>query len=78
MAAAVVPAPPWWTAARHAGKIAAWFTALTIFTWSKWSYSDKSLGPEQTSRRAFNFADTAINIPTMSAGGGIGVLPKPK
>ena len=35
MPAAVVPAPPWWTTARQAGKTAAWFTAPTTFMWSK-------------------------------------------
>jgi hypothetical protein len=29
MPAAVVPAPPWWTTARQAGKTAEWFTAPT-------------------------------------------------
>ena len=32
--AEVVPAPPWWTTARHMGKTAAWLTARTTLTWS--------------------------------------------
>jgi len=52
MPAAVVPAPPWWTTARQAGKMAAWFTALTTLTWSKCSMWEKLLGPEQINARS--------------------------
>ncbi len=76
--AAVVPAPPWWTTARQAGKIAAWLIAGTTLTWSKCSTWVKSLGPEQINTRSPNCAQAVLMMAPMSAEGVIGVLPRPK
>ena len=78
MPAAVVPAPPWWTTARQAGKTAAWFTAFTILTWSPCGMSVKSLAPPQIKARSPNCAQAAPIMATVSAAAAIGVLPKPK
>ena len=57
--AAVVPAPPWCTTARQAGKVAAKLTVLTTLTWSDWPWA-KSVPAEQTSARSPSSAQAAL------------------
>ena len=76
--AAVVPAPPWCTTARQAGKPAAKSIAPTTLTCSKWGTWPKSVPAEQTNARSPNCAQAVLIMATVSAGDSIGMLPKPK
>ena len=73
-----VPAPPWCTDARQAGKMAAWFTSPTTLTWSYCGMLLNSLTPAQIKARSPNCAQTWLIILIVSEGDSIGMLPKPK
>ena len=77
MPAAVVPAPPWWTTARHAGKTAASSPVHNLDMVGMLDVGEV-IGPRQINARSPNCAQAALIMATVSAGDSIDILPKPK
>lgn len=74
----VVPAPPWWTMARHSGNTAEWLIEATTFTWSVSGMPATSQTPVQIRGPFAEFCTDLGDHRDRVGGESTGMLPQPK